>query len=126
MTKAQLVRDLATLRGLPYRAAREMVDDFLKLLAASVVRGELVDLRGFGTFSVRHAKPRKGRNLSTGDVVSIAARRVPFFRAGKGLLAQCQQQPEHDPAQRTSRLAKRPKHTRTFCPQTAPKTPSSL
>ncbi len=45
-----------------------------------------VELRGFGVFSTRPHEARTGRNPRTGDVVSIAAKRVPYFKPGKELL----------------------------------------
>ncbi len=44
-----------------------------------------VELRGFGAFSVRHRKPRNGRNPRTGESVKVPAKSVPFFKAGKEL-----------------------------------------
>jgi integration host factor subunit beta len=48
-------------------------------------RGDRVELRGFGTFSVKHRDARVGRNPRTGDTVSVAPKTVPFFKTGKHL-----------------------------------------
>ena len=52
-------------------------------------RIEKIDLRGFGTFSVRDSQARTGRNPQTGDPLQIPARRVPSFKAGKELKERC-------------------------------------
>lgn len=56
-------------------------------IAEALARGDRVELRGFGAFSVRHRKARTGRNPRTGDIVEVAAKSVPFFRPGKELRA---------------------------------------
>jgi integration host factor subunit beta len=48
-------------------------------------RNDKVELRGFGSFRVRHREPRDGRNPKTGTTVRIPAKKVPFFKAGKEL-----------------------------------------
>ena len=48
-------------------------------------KGAKVELRGFGSFRVRHRPARKGRNPKTGDEVSVPAKRMPFFKAGLNL-----------------------------------------
>ena len=48
-------------------------------------KGDKVELRGFGSFRIRHRNSRKGRNPKTGDSVSVPEKRVPFFKVGKRL-----------------------------------------
>ena len=48
-------------------------------------RGDRVELRGFGAFSVKERDARQGRNPRTGDAVAVQAKRVPFFKTGKEL-----------------------------------------
>ena len=55
--------------------------------ADALAKGDRVELRGFGAFSVRHRKARKGRNPRTGEAVEVEAKSVPFFRPGKELRA---------------------------------------
>lgn len=56
-------------------------------IADALARGDRVELRGFGAFSVRQRKARTGRNPRTGTPVEIEAKSVPFFRPGKELRA---------------------------------------
>ena len=57
----------------------------LAAIKKALKKGESVTLVGFGTFSVSKRKARKGRNPQTGEAIKIAAKKVPVFKAGKGL-----------------------------------------
>jgi len=61
------------------------VNTVLEEIAAALERGDRVELRGFGAFSVRHRPPREGRNPRTGEQVSVKEKHVPFFKTGKEL-----------------------------------------
>ena len=61
------------------KQVESIVDVFLTSIIEALVRGEKVELRGFGSFRVRHRPARKGRNPKTGARVSIFAKRIPFF-----------------------------------------------
>ena len=85
MTKAELIARVATQLSLTKKQTERIVDLFFTSIVDALQRGDKVELRGFGSFRVRHRPPRKGRNPKTGEQVSIAAKRVPFFTAGKDL-----------------------------------------
>src|SRR6516162_10389934 len=85
MKKSDLVDTIAGKVGLPKAQVQQMVDDVFDLIADGLARGEKIDLRGFGTFSVRDSAARQGRNPQTGEAISIPARRVPGFKPGKEL-----------------------------------------
>ena len=61
----------------------EVVDALTEGIIESLVRGEKVELRGFGSFRVRQRGPRTGRNPKTGESVEVPAKRVPYFKPGK-------------------------------------------
>ena len=63
---------------------------------ATVARGDRVELRGFGAFSVKERPARTGRNPRTGAPVSVDAKRVPFFKTGKELREQLNKSGEPD------------------------------
>jgi len=63
----------------------QAVDVIFEEISAALERGDRVELRGFGAFSVRARDARKGRNPRTGEPVSVPAKKVPFFKAGKEL-----------------------------------------
>jgi integration host factor subunit beta len=54
-------------------------------ISAALARGDRVELRGFGAFSVKHRNARTGRNPRTGETVHVGAKRVPYFKTGKQL-----------------------------------------
>ena len=51
----------------------------------SLKKGERIEIRGFGSFEIRHYKPYEGRNPRTGDPVAVQEKRLPFFKVGKEL-----------------------------------------
>jgi integration host factor subunit beta len=86
MTKSELVQRLAELNPHLYlRDVEKIVDTFFDDITDALVRGDRVELRGFGAFSVKQRDPRVGRNPRTGETVQVEAKRLPFFKTGKGL-----------------------------------------
>ena len=67
--------------------AKEMVEAFFTLILDALESGKYVKLSGFGNFQLRDKLARPGRNLKTGEVMSIAARRVVVFHASRKLKA---------------------------------------
>jgi integration host factor subunit beta len=63
----------------------QMAQITLDEIAVALEKGQRVELRGFGAFSVRTREARQGRNPRTGETVKVAAKRVPFFKPGKEL-----------------------------------------
>lgn len=61
----------------------QMVDIFFDEIAQRLAEGGRVELRGFGAFSTREREARQGRNPRTGESVSVPAKSVPYFKAGK-------------------------------------------
>jgi DNA-binding protein HU-beta len=85
LTKADLIDALAVETELSKRQVGELVDLFLDSIRDALISGDKVQLIPFGSFVVRERKKREGRNPKTGAKITIAARRVPAFSAGKGL-----------------------------------------
>ena len=85
MTKADLVDALAEETEMSKRQVGELVELLLDNIRKALVDGDKVQLIPFGSFVVRERKKREGRNPKTGAKITIAARRVPAFSAGKGL-----------------------------------------
>jgi integration host factor subunit beta len=65
------------------RDVDRMVDAIFESITAALVRGDRVEIRGFGVFSVRRRTARRGRNPRTGENVSVGPKTVPFFKTGK-------------------------------------------
>ncbi|WP_417476745.1 integration host factor subunit beta [Maricaulis sp.] len=86
MIKSELIDKLAEANPhLYHRDVERVVNTILDGITDSLARGERVELRGFGAFSVRHRPARTGRNPRTGDSVSVKEKHVPFFKTGKEL-----------------------------------------
>ena len=86
MTKSELIQRLAELNPHLYqRDVERIVTTVFDEVAAALARGDRVELRGFGAFSVKHREARTGRNPRTGASVEVAEKRVPYFKTGKQL-----------------------------------------
>ena len=86
MTKSDLIDAVSDQDSTFSRKEVEVVvNTIFDAMAQSMVRDERVEIRRFGSFSVRRRDARLGRNPRTGETVSIPERRVPFFTAGKDL-----------------------------------------
>lgn len=86
MTKSELIQRLAELNPhLFQRDVERIVSTIFEEVAGALARGDRVELRGFGAFSVKQRGPRVGRNPRTGEAVKVAEKFIPFFKAGKDL-----------------------------------------
>ena len=85
MKKSDLVDLVAQRQNLPRPQVEATIDSFLDALSEGLAKGERVDFRGFGAFSVRESAARSGRNPRTGETIQIAARKTPTFKVGKEL-----------------------------------------
>ncbi len=63
--------------------AEIVVKEILDAISNSLAHGDRIEIRGFGSFSVNYRPARKGRNPKTGEAVSVLAKYVPHFKAGK-------------------------------------------
>ena len=87
MTKADLVEIIFEKVGLSKKEAQTIVESIFDTIMQAFKDGEGVKLSGFGTFSVRRKRARRGRNPKTGDELEITPRRVLTFRASNQLKA---------------------------------------
>ena len=85
MTKKDLIVLVAKKANLTNKASGDAVSAMLNGVRDTLKRGEKVVLTGFGTFSIRNRKQRKGRNPKTGETITLAARKAPGFTPGKSL-----------------------------------------
>ena len=86
MIKSELVARLAERNPhLYYRDVERVVSTVFEQVSAALARGERVELRGFGSFSVRQREARVGRNPATGEHVDVVAKAIPYFRTGRQL-----------------------------------------
>lgn len=87
MNKSDLIEEVARVSGLGPEVSERVVTAVFDRITEALGQGELVDLRGLGTFGVRRRAARVGRNPRTGAPVAVPERKVPFFRTGKELRA---------------------------------------
>lgn len=85
MTKADLIEEVVAVTDLSRRSSEQVVTVFFDSIVESLRRGDKVELRGFGTFRLRHRRARVGRNPKTGESVNVPAKAVPYFKPGKEL-----------------------------------------
>ncbi|WP_039056226.1 nucleoid-associated protein HU-beta [Enterobacter sp. Bisph1] len=85
MNKSQLVDKIAADADISKAAAGRVLDAFIAAVTDSLKSGDDVALVGFGSFVVKDRAARTGRNPQTGKEITIAAAKVPGFRAGKAL-----------------------------------------
>jgi len=85
MTKAELVEEVAKTTQLTKKHAELIVNTVFESIVTSLKEGEKIELRGFGSFRIRHRGPRIGRNPKTGDRVEVPPKRIPYFKPGKEL-----------------------------------------
>jgi len=86
MIKSELIARLAeAYPNLFHKDVERIVNTVFDEIADALSRGDRVELRGFGAFSVRHRPARDGRNPRTGAPVSVKEKFVPFFKTGKEL-----------------------------------------
>jgi integration host factor subunit alpha len=91
LTKADLIQHVFTsLPGYTKAQSREAVETLLKIMKSSLENGENILLSGFGKFSVKDKRPRKGRNPQTGEELRLDARRVVTFKPSGLLKGQLQ------------------------------------
>jgi integration host factor beta subunit len=86
MTKHDLIEEVA--RQYPRYSRRDaevIVNSVFDSMADALHQGERIEIRGFGSFVVKQRQAREGRNPKTGRLVSVPAKRVPFFKVGKEL-----------------------------------------
>lgn len=85
MTKTELIAAVAERTGVTKKDAERVVNTAFETIAAELIKGEKVQIAGFGIFETREREARTGRNPLTGETIQIAATRAPAFKAGKAL-----------------------------------------
>jgi integration host factor subunit alpha len=81
LTKEKLITHLETQLGIGRQESRQIVERFFKIMKDTLSRGEDLLISGFGKFSVRQKKARRGRNPQTKERITLAARKVLVFKA---------------------------------------------
>ena len=86
MTKSELIASLSgRYPQLVAKDAEVVVKAILDAMITTLVKGQRIEIRGFGSFGINHRPPRTGRNPKTGEKVPVPEKFVPHFKAGKEL-----------------------------------------
>lgn len=85
VNKSELVDAIAEKRGLPRKRAEAVVEMVFEMMVDSLKQGERIEVRGFGSFVVKHYGAYQGRNPRSGQPIQVKEKRLPFFKVGKEL-----------------------------------------
>ena len=85
MTKSELIEQVSEKLKLPNGKAEQIVNCVFDSMVTALQEGDGIEIRGFGSFTVREYKSYEGRNPRTGETVHVAPKRLPFFKVGKEL-----------------------------------------
>jgi integration host factor subunit beta len=85
MNRSDLINVLKDKTALSRKEAGNVVDTFFDALKQTLADGDRIEIRGFGSFSVKHYKPYTGRNPKTGAQIHVTSKKLPFFKVGKEL-----------------------------------------
>jgi DNA-binding protein HU-beta len=83
MTKAEIVADIANKTGIEKVAVQATVEAFMETLKNSMIHGQNVYLRGFGSFIIKKRAEKTGRNISRNTTIIIPAHNIPAFKPAK-------------------------------------------
>jgi integration host factor subunit beta len=85
MTKSELIDAVARRTRITKSRAEQLVNCIFDTMTSALERGDGIEIRGFGSFTVRSYKGYQGRNPRTGQTVAVSPKRLPFFKVGKEL-----------------------------------------
>lgn len=85
MNKSDLIQKLAEKEGIREKESSEIVNIFFDGFTDTLKKGERIEIRGFGCFSVREYEPYLGKNPKTGQRVKVGPKKLPYFKVGKEL-----------------------------------------
>jgi integration host factor subunit beta len=96
VTKSELIDAVAEGAGLTGRDAAEVVTTVFSAMEDALVRGDRIEIRGFGSFRVKHYAAYTGRNPRTGDQVAVPAKVAPVFKVGRELRYRLMKAPDDE------------------------------
>ena len=85
MTKSELIEEVARVSNLTKKHSEVIVNTVFQSIVEAMQKDDKIELRGFGSFRIRHRRSRQGRNPKTGDRVAVPAKKIPYFKPGKEL-----------------------------------------
>lgn len=85
MTKNKLIQELAKRKNISIKTSKLVVDTIVDTLSIALISGDHIELRGFGSFSIRSYKSYVGRNPKTGKKIHVKPKKMPHFKVSKQL-----------------------------------------
>jgi integration host factor subunit beta len=85
VTKSQLIEAVAMRGGLTRKRAEQLVNTIFQSMEDALVRGDRIEIRGFGSFKTKHYAAYTGRNPKTGEPIPVDAKVLPVFKVGRQL-----------------------------------------
>jgi integration host factor subunit beta len=85
MTRSELIEQLAQNKLISIRAAEWVIQEIFDSMADTLIAGDRIEIRGFGSFEIREYEGYTGRNPKSGLEVSVKPKKMPFFKTGKEL-----------------------------------------
>lgn len=85
MTKSDLIAQLSRKMDIPTREATSIINVLLEAMADALVKGDNIEIRGFGSFSVKDYRPYVGRNPKSGEKIEVKPKKSPLFKVGQEL-----------------------------------------
>lgn len=85
MNRSDLINALKVQTAINKKEAEKVVDAFFDAITETLTKGERVEIRGFGSLTVKQYKPYIGRNPKTGVQINVPSKKLPYFRVGKEL-----------------------------------------
>jgi len=85
MNKSELIEALAQELDMSTRQSTSILNTLLETMMVAMERGEDIEIRGFGSFTVKEYKPYVGRNPKSGRQIAVKPKKLPFFKVGKEL-----------------------------------------
>lgn len=86
MTKAEIVAEIASKTGIEKQVVMQVVEGMMETIKTSMINGEEVFLRGFGSFIIKHRAEKTARNISKNTTMIIPAHNIPAFKPAKSFV----------------------------------------
>lgn len=86
MTKAEIVRDIAEKTGVEKQVVMQVVEGMMENIRNSIIQGENVYLRGFGSFIIKRRAEKVARNISKNTTIVIPSHNIPAFRPSRSFM----------------------------------------
>ena len=85
MNKSELILELAEATGMHKQVSEAVVKEVFNAMTEALVNNEGIEIRGFGSFSIREYESYVGRNPKSGEKIKVKPKKLPFFKVGKEL-----------------------------------------